>query len=276
MIHPIMAFDPRIVIGPMQVGSLLSAVFYGCLVSQIYLYFKLFPTDPRGFKIFVIALGIWQLGHFICLVATLWSMTVIAYDHPSILDTLPLGTKIILLLSSFTCSTVQAFYTIRLWKISNIVILPLVSGMLGITAQVAAFIFVVRAFNMANLETFGKDQHFIITFAAISRSASDIFTTIGIAATTLKKRSLYVSGATATTRLADRVIAWMLETCLVASLLTFSIAVLLLTLPNNSWFGLYLINANLIANSLLAWLNRRFMFMREMDLTVCSTINFAE
>ncbi|KAG2049703.1 hypothetical protein BDR06DRAFT_961149 [Suillus hirtellus] len=270
-----MAFDPRIVIGPMQVGSLLSAVFYGCLISQIYVYFKLFPTDPRGFKIAVTALGIWQLGHFICLIATLWTMTVTAYSHPSILDTLPVGTKILLLLSSFTCSTVQSFYTHRLWKLSKIIILPLVSGILGVTAQVAAFIFVIRAFHMANLETFGADQHFIIAFAAISRSASDIFTTISIAAT-LKKQTLYIPGVSMTAKIADRIITWTLETCLVASLATSSITVLLLTLPNNAWFGLYIINSNVIANSLLAWLNRRFTFVRDdSDLALCSTIAFA-
>jgi hypothetical protein len=46
-----MAFDPRLVIGPMQIGALLSAALYGCFVAQTFMYFKLFPKDPPTLKL---------------------------------------------------------------------------------------------------------------------------------------------------------------------------------------------------------------------------------
>jgi hypothetical protein len=46
-------FDPRLVIGPVQIGALLSAGFYGCFVAQTVMYFKLFPKDPLTLKIIV-------------------------------------------------------------------------------------------------------------------------------------------------------------------------------------------------------------------------------
>lgn len=250
-----MAFDPRLVIGPMQVGALLSAAFYGCFVAQTFMYFKMFPKDPLTLKLIVAIVAAFQLGHFLCLIATLWSMTVLAYAHPSVLKTFPIGANILILLSSFTCSIVQLFYTHRLWKLSKVTVLFLVSGALCVVAQTVAIILVIRAFHMSSLEAFGYEQHVIIILASISRAAADIFTTLGIAGT-LKKRSL---GAAAMTTIADRLIAWTLETCLAASIATFTIAVLLLTLRNNLvWFGLYIINSNVIANSLLAWFNRRY------------------
>lgn len=239
-----MAFDPRLVIGPMQVGALLSAAFYGCFVAQTFMYFKMFPKDPLTLKLIVaiVAYGYpfsascsdmcfsaFQLGHFLCLIATLWSMTVLAYAHPSVLKTFPIGANILILLSSFTCSIVQLFYTHRLWKLSKVTVLFLVSGALCVVAQTVAIILVIRAFHMSSLEAFGYEQHVIIILASISRAAADIFTTLGIAGT-LKKRSL---GAAAMTTIADRLIAWTLETCLAASIATFTIAVLLLTLRNS-------------------------------------------
>ncbi|KAG1876653.1 hypothetical protein DFJ58DRAFT_755559 [Suillus subalutaceus] len=262
-------FDPRLVIGPMQVGALLSAGFYGCFVAQTFMYFKLFPKDPPTLKIIVTTVAAFQLGHFLCLIVTLWTMTVTSYTHPSVLNTLPIAADILILLSSFTCSTVQLFYSHRLWKLSGFPILFIISGTLCVVAQTVAFILVIHAFLMSSLEAFQNQQHVIILLASTSRAAADIFTTLGIAGT-LKKRS---SGTVSMATIADRLIAWVLETCLVASLATFSIAILLLTLQNSVWFGLYIINANLIANSLLAWFNRRYSPVRD---EVVSSIQFAE
>jgi hypothetical protein len=52
-----------------------------------------------------------QLGHFLCLIVTLWTMTVTAYAHPSVLNTFPLGADVLILLSSFTCSIVQVSFS---------------------------------------------------------------------------------------------------------------------------------------------------------------------
>lgn len=269
-----MAFDPRVDIGPVQVGAILSAAFFGCLVAQTYMYYRMFPKDPLKLKLIVAAVAALQLGHFVCLIATMWSMTVLAYAHPSILKTFPIGADILILLSSFTCSLVQLFYTNRLWVLSKATVLFIVAGALCVVAQTVAIILVFRAFRMSSLEAFGYEQHVIIIIASISRAAADIFTTIGIAGI-LKKKSEELSGATAMTTITDRLIAWTLETCLAASIATCTIAILLLTLRNSwcsltpfhktqlrlldlVWFGLYVINSNVIANSLLAWFNRRY------------------
>lgn len=261
-------FDPRLVIGPVQIGALLSAGFYGCFVAQTVMYFKLFPKDPLTLKIIVITIAALQLGHFLCLIVTLWTMTVTAYAHPSVLNTFPLGADVLILLSSFTCSIVQLFYSHRLWKLSDVPMLFLISGTLCVVAQTVAFVLVIHAFHMTSLEAFQNQQHIIILLASTSRASADIFTTLGIAGT-LKKRS---SGTVSVATIADRLIAWALETCLIASLATFSIAILLLTLHNNAWFGLYVINSNVIANSLLAWFNRRYSPAHD---EVVSSIEFA-
>jgi len=43
-------FDARLVIGPIQVGGLLSAALFGCLSCQSYVYFSRFTNDHFALK----------------------------------------------------------------------------------------------------------------------------------------------------------------------------------------------------------------------------------
>jgi len=46
-------FNARLVIGPVQVGGLLSAALFGCLACQSYLYFARFASDHLSIKAIV-------------------------------------------------------------------------------------------------------------------------------------------------------------------------------------------------------------------------------
>jgi len=48
-----------------------------------------------------------QLGHFVCVVSTLWTMTVSTYGDPSQLSVFPLAVDLAVPLSSFTVFIVQ-------------------------------------------------------------------------------------------------------------------------------------------------------------------------
>ncbi|KAG1752822.1 hypothetical protein EDB19DRAFT_968016 [Suillus lakei] len=76
-------FDARLVIGPIQVGGLLSAALFGCLACQTYVYFARFTSDHLALRAAVYAVIFIQLGHFVCIISTLWTMTVSTYGDPS-------------------------------------------------------------------------------------------------------------------------------------------------------------------------------------------------
>ncbi|KAG1744776.1 hypothetical protein EDB19DRAFT_1826921 [Suillus lakei] len=85
-------FDSRLIIGPMQIGALVTAALFGCIVIQSYVYFTKF-VDSLGFKATVKShksgdghrISIWTRT----VMLTLWAMTVTAYDDPSELNVLP-------------------------------------------------------------------------------------------------------------------------------------------------------------------------------------------
>jgi hypothetical protein len=56
-------FNPYFVIGPVLVGALVNASFFGCLVIQTYFYYANFAKDRRMIKLMVSDTGMGNLNH---------------------------------------------------------------------------------------------------------------------------------------------------------------------------------------------------------------------
>ncbi|KAG1812120.1 uncharacterized protein BJ212DRAFT_472456 [Suillus subaureus] len=167
-------FDLRLVIGPTQVCGLLSAVLFGCLACQSFMYFARFTSDHFALKVTVSAVTcasclIWflhclnigvfysllQRGHFICIISTLWTMTISSYGDPSQLMALPVAIVVAIPLSGFTVFIVQLFYIFRLWKFTRNVLIPILCGILAMGAQILTLILAVTATSTTDLMAFG-------------------------------------------------------------------------------------------------------------------------
>ncbi|KAG2135442.1 hypothetical protein DEU56DRAFT_392067 [Suillus clintonianus] len=250
-------FNARLVIGPIQVGGLLSAALFGCLVCQSYVYFARCTSDHLALKAAVSAVMLIQLGHFVCMISTLWTMTTSTYGDPSQLGVLPLAADLAIPLSSFTAFIVQTFYAFRLWRLSENIFLPILCEMISVVAQISTLVFVPSAITMTDLTTFEHDQLLLIALSLIARAACDLITTTGIARSLKKKRG---SGLKDTVTMIDRLIYWTIETGLATSLMAVTVAALFLALKQNFvWFGVWLMWPNVVGNSLLASLNRRLL-----------------
>lgn len=245
------------IIGPTQVGGLLSAALFGCLACQSYLYFTRFASDGFALKATVSAILLIQLGQFVCIILTLRAMTVSAYSDPSRLNILPLATDLAIMLSGFTVFIVHSFYAFRLWKLTRSFFLPVLCGMLSVVAHISMIILSVRAFSMTDIMTFIDSQIVLIALSWIARAACDSITTVGVTWSLRKGR---VSGFRDTVTTVDRLIHWTLETALVTSLTTIAVIILFTVMKQNYvWFGIWLLWPNVVGNSLLASLNRRLL-----------------
>ncbi|KAG2043324.1 hypothetical protein BDR03DRAFT_941094 [Suillus americanus] len=250
-------FDASLAIGPIQVGGLLSAALFGCLSCQSYVYLAKFANDHLALKAVVSAVFFIQLGHFVCIISTLWTMTVSTYGDPSQLQVFPLAADLAIPLSAFTAFIVQSFYAFRLWRLSQKKFLPILCEMISIVAQISTLILSPRAFHMTNLTVFEDSQISLITLSFVSRAVCDLITTVAIAWSLYHKR---VSKIENTTTMIDRLIYWTIETGLATSLMAVVVAVLFLVLKQNFvWFGAWLMLPNVVGNSLLASLNRRLL-----------------
>ncbi|KAG1890076.1 hypothetical protein F4604DRAFT_645386 [Suillus subluteus] len=223
-------FDASVVIGPVQVFGLLSGALFGCLACQSYVYFAKFTSDGLALKATVSAVLLIQLGHFVCIMSMLWTMTVSTYGDPSQLNVFPLAADMVILLSSFTVSIVQSFYAFRLWKLSRNISLSILCQMFSVVAQISTFILSARAFSMTDLTMFEARQSLLIMLAFTTRAVCDWITTVGIAWNLKKKRG---SDIIDTTTMIDRLIYWTIETALITSLLAVTVIILLLVLKQN-------------------------------------------
>jgi hypothetical protein len=210
-------FNARLVIGPVQVGGLLSAALFCCLACQSYLYFARFASDHLSIKAIVSAVILIQLGHFVCVVSTLWTMTISTYGDPSQLSVFPLAVDLAVPLSSFTVFIVQSYYAFRLWKLARNVSLPILCQTFSVVAQTLTLILTARAFFMTNLTTFEESQNLLIAFSFITRAVCDWITTAGIAWSLKKKQGSGITIDHSTIAMIDRLIYWTIETALVTS-----------------------------------------------------------
>lgn len=252
-------FDPRLVIGPIQVCGLLSAVLFGCLACQSYLYFARFRNDHLALKATVSAVILIQLGHLVCVISMLWTMTVSTYGDPSQLTVLPLAADLLIPLSSLTVFIVQSFYVFRLWRLTGNVFLPILCQILSVIAQIAAFLLTGRAISMTDLTNFGNNQMPLIELSFVARAVCDLITTAGIAWGLRMKRDSKIKD---TVTMVDRLIVWTIETGLVTSLMALTLAAWLLTLKQQDdflWVGFWLLWPDVVGNSLLVSLNRRLL-----------------
>lgn len=254
-------FDPRLVIGPIQVCGLLSAALFGCLACQSYLYFARFRNDHLALKATVSAVILIQLGHLVCVISMLWTMTVSTYGDPSQLTVLPLAADLLVPLSGMTVFIVQSFYVFRLWRLTGNVFLPILCQILSVIAQISTFLLTGRAISMTDLTDFGNSQMPLIELSFVARAVCDLITTAGIAWGLKMKRDSKIKD---TVTMVDRLILWTIETGLVTSLMALTLAVWsskLSTLKQQDfmWIGFWLLWPDVVGNSLLVSLNRRLL-----------------
>lgn len=250
-------FDPRLVIGPTQVCGLLSAVLFGCLACQSYVYFARFTSDHFALKVTVSAVILLQLGHFVCIISILWTMTVSSYGDPSQLMALPVAIVVAIPLSGSTVFIVQSFYIFRLWKFTRNVFIPILCGILAVGAQILTLILMATATSMTDLMTFGDLQFLLIAILFIVRAACDMVTAVGTAWSLRKKRCYGIKNMA--TKI-DQLVWWTIETGLITSLMATALAIWFLVVKQNYvWFGVWLMWPNVVGNSLLTSLNRRLL-----------------
>ncbi|KAJ7589957.1 hypothetical protein C8J56DRAFT_888161 [Mycena floridula] len=89
-------------IGVIEIGTLLSGVLFGLIMSQTYVYFKTFPRDTRFTKSLVAALWIIEMAHTTCIFGTLYMYTVVGYGDPTSLIRFPLVLDIAIILNGAT------------------------------------------------------------------------------------------------------------------------------------------------------------------------------
>ncbi|KAF9222443.1 hypothetical protein BS17DRAFT_189663 [Gyrodon lividus] len=95
------------ILGPIEIGASLAALFLGCAVVQAYGYYEDFQKDHWTIKALVFSELLLQTAHVASMCDVAYTMTVTNYGQPTTLSMLPRSSDITILLGPFIAFGVQ-------------------------------------------------------------------------------------------------------------------------------------------------------------------------
>ncbi|KAH7905917.1 hypothetical protein BJ138DRAFT_704268 [Hygrophoropsis aurantiaca] len=249
------AFDPKTIIGPVEVGLVFAAFLCGCAFIQIYIYHSKFDDDPILFKCLATSLMGLTLAHLLCISAALWDMTITTYGQPLLLTKLPYGADMTLVFSGLLAFIVRLFFVSRIWKLDGTKIVPFGCFAMTLYCVVITITMAGKAFVMTSALEYVAQQGWMIRSAFGVGTVCDVAITISMS-WQLRKRGK--TGFTPTSRLIDQVVRWTMETGAIISFQEIATLICFVTMRDNYvWMGIYAVEASVYGNSVLAVLNHR-------------------
>lgn len=246
-------------LGPILISLVLSGILYGCALVQTYVYYKLFPKDSWKLKALVASEMLFQTAHLALLVVGVWQTVVTDFfQRPQVLGLAP-TTIIGVLFSAPIPFCTQVFFVFRLYTFSRKKALLIFCSFL----VVAQFVFTL----MVNISTIAAGG---LSLQSWQWSIiSSLFITICADAVIAVSMSYYLKandpGFRRTSRVVDRMVLYIMATGIIPSLSALASAIFFLIAPNaDVWLGLFIIESGIYTNSLLAALNTRDQFSREL------------
>ncbi|KAJ6556526.1 hypothetical protein DFH09DRAFT_1164697 [Mycena vulgaris] len=249
-------------LGPVEIGVILGTFLLGIETLQTFNYYRQFPDDSVLLKTTVAVLWLLALGHTVCALHVIYSMTVTFYgDTPTehILNP-PRSLGGIIVSAAITNCVVQIFFGNRIRVLSG--------------DSRMAFLCFFLSFLRFLFET-GLVVAFWVTgsgFPALQSSLRWEMTTAsaigpvidGVIATWMCYCLWHLRGSESNfermRQVLDTLILWTVETTIITSLAGIIQLILFLARSDLSFIVFFLIQPKLFSNSMLAVLNGRVRF----------------
>jgi len=273
---PMVLFNAAEIIGPIELGVIVSMLLYGCALVQAYVYFSKFKSDPLFFKLVVFGTLALELGHGACVSSLLWTATISTYGHPQSLAVFPYSADVTIIITILVQLLVQGFFIYRLAKLCKMWLLPGLCIALCIGGHGLGFYVSARAVAMTSLAEFRTTQKVTILLSLILDGVRDVAVTAGLVFYLWQMRRQSWGRSTQfpgerfesvrpefhrTVNTLDLIVLWTVETGLITTVCDALVIVFFLVKGDTFiWVGIYIVLGNIYANSLLAALNSRLLF----------------
>ncbi|KAI0714872.1 hypothetical protein C8Q76DRAFT_728532 [Earliella scabrosa] len=240
--------------GPLLIGVILGAVFYGVSLSQVYYYYTRYPRDPWHTKALVAAVWFTDTCHQALISHTIYWYLVTMYGDPNALFRLVNTILIEVLFQGFTGLFVQSFFAARIWKLSGKklwLVLPVVAMIIAeFTVSIA---YTVKSLGFEFFADLPKIK-------ALSLSIN-IFAAVGdvlIAAILCTILQSSKTGFERSNLLINKLMVFAVNTGLLTSICACMSLITILALPDTFiYITFFFLIGRLYANSLMATLNSR-------------------
>ncbi|KAI0654643.1 hypothetical protein C8Q70DRAFT_925348 [Cubamyces menziesii] len=238
------------------IGTAVGLMLFGLTVHQVYRYFRLYPTDPRYIKIYVVVLLILETFHIVISLHTCYFYLITNYLQPGAflvpiwsVNTVPLATGVVAVVS-------QCFFAHRVWLVGpQLRPLVLISVRLCLTVTMPHCSYVRPLYKSYWSVTWVFSASFGVAIVVDSVLTGTLITILHRSRTGIKR----------TDSMIDLLIVYSVNTggSLIFNILTFTFA---LVYPDNIIYGGFaIVTAKLYANSVLAALNARKSLIKGPD-----------
>ncbi|KAI0721989.1 hypothetical protein C8T65DRAFT_172207 [Cerioporus squamosus] len=240
--------------GPILLGVIVCAVFYGVSLSQVYYYFTRYPRDPLYMKLLVAAVWASDTVHQGLISHTVYWYLVTTYGDPTALTKLSTTIIVEVIFQGFTGVMVQSFFAARIYKLSGKKMWLVIPVVLMIAGEFS----VSMAYSAKALQMVFFSE--LVEIKALSLSIN-IFAAAGdvlIALILCIILQFSKTGFERSNTLINKLIIFSVNTGLLTSICACMSLITILALPDTFvYIFFFFLIGRLYANSLMATLNAR-------------------
>ncbi|KAH9897754.1 hypothetical protein C8Q73DRAFT_787993 [Cubamyces lactineus] len=240
--------------GPLLIGVIICAVFYGVSLSQMYYYYTRYPRDPLYLKVLVAAVWTTDTIHQILISHSIYWYLVTNYGSPVTVGLLSPTIIVEVFFQAFTGLFVQSFFAARVWKLSGRKLYLVIPVLALIAAEFAvAMAYAIKATHFQTFLDLGKIKALSISINAFAAAgdvciAAILCTILQVSKTGFEKSNLLI----------NRLIIFSVNTGLLTSICACMSLITILSLPNTFvYICFFFLIGRLYSNSLMATLNAR-------------------
>ncbi|KAI1793100.1 hypothetical protein LXA43DRAFT_1127559 [Ganoderma leucocontextum] len=240
--------------GALLIGVIISGVFYGVSVSQVYYYYTRYQHDPLYLKLLVLAVLMTDTAHQGLISHTVYWYFVTTYGDPAALGRLSPTIIVEVFFNAFTALFVQCFFAVRVYRLSGKKVWLVIPVGLLIAAEFSIIMaYSIKAMAFKTYLDLTRLKALSVSVNAIAAAgdvciAAILCTILQTSKTGFQKSNLII----------NKLMVFSVNTGLLTSICACMSLITILALPNTSvYICFFFLMGRLYSNSLMATLNAR-------------------
>lgn len=256
--------------GAYMLGIIISVFLVGIATLQAWNYFRIFTRDPLGLKALVSAVYCLELVQTIFLIHSVYHYVIVGFGDYTALEETVWSLEASVLLTGVIAVTVQSFFSLRVRRITESLVLALACWVLALlrfafTTSIGIRVIAAGSFAVVAQPSFKWQVVASLCFGA----ASDVAVAGCICGGLMRRKS----GFERTDRIVERIMGYTIGSGLMTSVVAVLELITYTTMKDNFvWIGFFTILSKMFSNSLLVSLNQRDALRAESFRTEGSSL----
>ncbi|KAJ7046339.1 hypothetical protein C8F04DRAFT_1064005 [Mycena alexandri] len=242
-------------LGAIEVGAVAGTFLFGIMTLQTFHYYRNFRADSKLLKVIVGLVWSLELGHTMSCLHALYSQTVTFYGSPNHVLRPPPSEDITVLFAALIYTIVQIFFANRVRILSGRLYVMALACILGLLRLVGHMAILALLLHYTRVTILLEWRWLVIASLSLALSM-DILITASLCYYLWRIRSEH--GRMRST--VDTLILWTVESTVMTSATSIVQMILFMTRTDLVWVGVFVFQAKIFSNAMLASLNGRERF----------------